>query len=197
MARLEDQLGKGCGKAGEGNDNADEDAEIWEATAAAHAIDLTTPQRPLFLPLKHKQSALSMSMATSTANSSSVSTTTPSSASGQLGHKWQHSTVSSRTTRPTALFAVSKLLADFTVAFRHATSPVKDFSPDTDNSTPACKHRAMQRAEELKEDKLDDAHLIALRDIFQTDVSAADAYMRIKHNGLHKAWVASHLKDVI
>ena len=50
----------------------------------------------------------------------------------------------------------------------------------------------MERAQELETD-LDDKRLVALIGLFQTDVSAADAYLVLKRDGLRKVWVESKL----
>ena len=50
-------------------------------------------------------------------------------------------------------------------------------------SSPEQKMWAMEHAQEL-ETELDDEHLVALIGLFQTDVSAADAYLVLKHDGL-------------
>jgi len=88
-----------------------------------------------------------------------------------------------------ALFALSDQLSEFTDAFRAGT--VAETGPFV-ASSPERKMMAMKRAQELESD-LDDVWLVALIGLFQTDVSAADAYLVLKRDGLRKVWVESKL----
>ena len=129
---------------------------------------------PSLISYKRKHSAAF------SATASMVST--PSSASSYVRKK--------ATTGPLALMSISDQLSDFTDAFRAGTAA--EMQPRTVMSSPERKMRAMERAQELETD-LDDKHLVALIGLFQTDVSAADAYLVLKRDGLCKVWVESKL----
>jgi hypothetical protein len=54
------------------------------------------------------------------------------------------------------------------------------------------KTRAITSAQEL-EVELDNGRLVALIQIFQSDVNATNVYMVINRTGLHKAWIENML----
>ena len=93
-------------------------------------------------------------------------------------------------TGPVALLALTDQLSDFTDAFRAGTAA--EMQPHTVASSSEQKMRAMEQAQEL-ESELDDTRLVALLGLFQSDVSAADAYLVLKRDGLRKVWVESKL----
>jgi hypothetical protein len=89
-----------------------------------------------------------------------------------------------------ALNRLGDTLSDFTTSFR--TSVQRRDQPPVD-PTVERKNTAMERAQDLETDLSDD-QLAALLELFQSDVSTADAYMVIKREPLRKAWVQRKLK---
>jgi hypothetical protein len=59
---------------------------------------------------------------------------------------------------------------------------------------PLRKCRAIRSAQEV-EVELTNQQLIALVNLFCSDVGAADTYMELKHEGLRKAWVMDQLES--
>jgi hypothetical protein len=53
----------------------------------------------------------------------------------------------------------------------------------------------MKRAQDI-ETTLSDKHIVALIDLFQADVSVADAYLSLTHDGVCEAWVQAHTKHI-
>jgi tellurite resistance protein len=88
-----------------------------------------------------------------------------------------------------AMVGLQERMDDFTDAFRSATSGQASMAPE---SSPVRRRRAIRKAQELEND-LDDADLVVLVNLFIADVSAADGYMELQHEGLQKAWVAQRL----
>jgi hypothetical protein len=88
-----------------------------------------------------------------------------------------------------ALHGIHDRLDDFTEIFRYAMT---DSHVPQLLATPARKSKAMQRAQTL-ESTLSDEHIVKLMDLFQKDVTMADAYLSIKRHGVRKAWVNQHL----
>jgi hypothetical protein len=87
---------------------------------------------------------------------------------------------------------LSDQLSDFTDAYRAGTAA--EASPRDFASSPERKRMAMERAQELESD-LDDTRLVALIGLFRKDVSAADAYLVLKREGLRKVWVETELAN--
>lgn len=82
-------------------------------------------------------------------------------------------------------------LDDFTDVFRDVMTGKK---PGTE-STPSRKTRAMQLVQTV-ETSLSDKRIVALFDLFQKDVTMADAYLAISRDGVRKAWVEAHINHV-
>lgn len=89
---------------------------------------------------------------------------------------------------PAALLALGDQFSAFNDIYRNRSTS----RPTALELSPNRKRNAIERAEEL-ETELDDERLVQLINIFETDVSAADAYMVIKRDGLRKAWVKAKL----
>lgn len=85
--------------------------------------------------------------------------------------------------------ALNGHLEDFTHAFREATGT----SSAGEAASPTRRRQAIRSAQLLEVDLSDD-RLVALVDLFTKDVSAADAYMELKREGLRKTWVAKRLE---
>lgn len=88
-----------------------------------------------------------------------------------------------------AMYNMASELSDFNSLYHSAI-----FRPDPSQQTafpvtPMRKQSAFSRAQKL-ETYLDDDEMVTLLHIFQTDVSAADAYLAIERDSLRKAWVA-------
>ena len=94
---------------------------------------------------------------------------------------------------PTALMFLSDQLSDFTDAYRAGTAA--ETGSRNFGSSPERKTMAIERAQDLESD-LDNIHLVALIGLFQTDVSAADAYLALKRDGLRKVWVAANIAGI-
>jgi hypothetical protein len=84
---------------------------------------------------------------------------------------------------------LGETLSEFNQSFQ---APRQYLPPPPDSSVERRKI-AMERAQEL-ETYLSDDHLAALLELFQTDVSTADAYMVLKRDNLRKAWVQRKLR---
>lgn len=97
-----------------------------------------------------------------------------------------------QTSGTAALMNLSDQLSDFTDAYRAGTAA--EASPRDFASSPERKRMAMERAQELESD-LDDTRLVALIGLFRKDVSAADAYLVLKREGLRKVWVETELAN--
>jgi len=89
-----------------------------------------------------------------------------------------------------ALQGISSGLVEFNGIFRDGIESMAN--PRGIDATPKRKKAAMARAQDLEED-LEDEQMLSIIDLFQTDVSAADAYMTLKRDGLQKAWIRSKL----
>jgi hypothetical protein len=101
------------------------------------------------------------------------------------------SSVSKRPRVGHALNGMNDKLDDFTDVFREAMSGKKTGV----DSTPSRKTRAMQRAQAV-EITLSDKRIVALIDLFQKDVTVADAYLAITRDGVRKKWVEARTCDV-
>jgi hypothetical protein len=67
---------------------------------------------------------------------------------------------------------------------------------DRADTSPERRSKAMDLLQE-KETYLDDNRIVALVDLFQTDTGAADAYLALKRDNLHKLWIERQLtKDL-
>jgi hypothetical protein len=60
--------------------------------------------------------------------------------------------------------------------------------------SPLCKRRAIRSAQEV-EVELTNRQLVALVNLFCSDIGAADTYMELKREGLRKAWVMDQLES--
>ena len=58
--------------------------------------------------------------------------------------------------------------------------------------TPQWNAKAMQQAQELKT-MLSDQRMVRLIDFFCADITMADTYLSLKHEGVWKEWVKSHV----
>ena len=85
------------------------------------------------------------------------------------------------------------LFRDFLQANSTSPSGSQSGTPSLPPSTPQRKQLAMRRAQEL-EYELDDEGMVSLLELFETDASAADAYLVIERPALRKAWVARKLR---
>ena len=94
-----------------------------------------------------------------------------------------------RTSTGAALEGLGDRLTEFNETFRANNEPRHGAGIE---STPARKHTTICRAQELETD-LAIEHVVALIHIFEGDVSAADAYVVLKHEELQKLWVCSKL----
>ncbi|KDR83281.1 hypothetical protein GALMADRAFT_152202 [Galerina marginata CBS 339.88] len=63
-------------------------------------------------------------------------------------------------------------------------------------SSPARKTEAMERVQRL-ETALSDRCIVALIDLFQADVSAADAYLALTREGVRKVWVEDRIRHLL
>ncbi|KAF8957189.1 hypothetical protein BDZ97DRAFT_1763145 [Flammula alnicola] len=90
-----------------------------------------------------------------------------------------------------ALHGINERLDDFTDIFREAISGKKSGVL----ATPSRKSQAMQRAQKL-ETALSDRCIVGLIDLFQADVSMADAYLSLTREGVRNQWVAKHIKHI-
>ena len=91
-----------------------------------------------------------------------------------------------------ALNGIKESLDVFNNTIKHGLAQPEHERADT---SPERRSKAMDRVQEL-EAELDDARLVALIDLFQTNTSAADAYMTLKREALRKVWVQRRLKDL-
>lgn len=82
-------------------------------------------------------------------------------------------------------------LDEFTDVFREAFAVKGSRLP----STPQRKAKAMQRAQEL-ETTLSDRRLVALIDLFRSDITMADTYLSLKRDSIRKEWVHCHVKHL-
>jgi len=89
--------------------------------------------------------------------------------------------------------SISDQLSDFTDAYCAGTAI--EMGPCVIATSPERKTMAMEHAQELEND-LDDARLVALIGLFQIDVSAADAYLVLKRDSIHKVWVKTKLASI-
>ena len=64
------------------------------------------------------------------------------------------------------------------------------------DSAPSQKTRAMQRAQVI-ETTLSDKRIVLLIDLFQNDVTVADAYLAITRDGVRKKWVEARTCDIM
>jgi hypothetical protein len=104
---------------------------------------------------------------------------------------WGSDSHERRPSGATALYGMNNRLDDFTDAFREAFSGGKTGV----DATPSRKMRAMKRAQDL-ETTLSDKRIVALIDLFQADVSVADAYLSLTHDGVREAWVQARTKHI-
>lgn len=88
----------------------------------------------------------------------------------------------------TQLLNLNGILGDFMAAETNTPGSSSKAIPPT----PQRKQRAMKRAEKL-EIHLPIPKLVALLNLFQKDVTAADAYLVIQGEPLRKAWVNDKL----
>jgi hypothetical protein len=77
----------------------------------------------------------------------------------------------------------------FTDAFRVATG-----TAPTNMVSPLRKRHAIRSAQEV-EVELTNQQLVALVNLFHSDIGAADTYMELKRKGLRKAWVMDQLES--
>ena len=96
-----------------------------------------------------------------------------------------------RPSKAVALHSMNDRLDDFTNAFHEAFSGKKS-GVDT---TPSQKMQAMKRAQDLKT-TLPDKCVVALIDLFQANVSVADVYLSLTHDGVREAWVHARTKHI-
>lgn len=90
-----------------------------------------------------------------------------------------------------ALNGMGSKLDDFTDMFQETMSGKKTGV----DSTPSRKTRAMQRVQVI-ETTLSDKCIVALIDLFQNDVTVADAYLAITRDGVRKKWVEAYTCDI-
>jgi len=139
--------------------------------AAQAEAEEAASEPPLVTPaitmLKRKQPA-------SSGDSSSANTKRP-----RIGH---------------ALNGMVEKLDDFTDVFREAMTGKKSNVVPVE-LTPTRKTQAMERAQTL-ETSISDKRIVCLIDLFQNDVTVADAYLVIKCEGVRKKWVEMHTKDI-
>ena len=64
------------------------------------------------------------------------------------------------------------------------------------NSTPECKARAVDLAQE-QETELDDNDMVVLLDVFCADAMAAHMYAQIIKDGVWKKWVQKQLNEAL
>ena len=62
------------------------------------------------------------------------------------------------------------------------------------DTSPECCAKAMACLQEV-EAHLDDAHMIALIDLFKADTAEADTYMSLQHEALCKKWLDEQLSE--
>jgi hypothetical protein len=186
-------------------------AAAGQTGTSADEIDLTSdspddpppPSSPL-CPLTTVSVSASASASTSTSASSKrkfsaldslgsaslKSSSTCGSGSGSLEKRL-------RLTGWAVLNGLKESLDDFTTVFRaglmQTAGPVTRDCADTSLEH---KRKAMDRLQECETD-LDDDRLIALIDLFKTDVNAVDAYVVLKRESTRKAWVRKQLREVL
>jgi hypothetical protein len=88
------------------------------------------------------------------------------------------------------MVALGGHINSFTNAFHVATGT----APTNMEVSPLHKCRAIQSAQEV-EVELTNQQLIALVNLFCSDVGVADTYMELKCEGLRKAWVMDQLES--
>jgi hypothetical protein len=174
--------------AGQPSQPKSESCVFWSPSPPPKAHSESQSPTPLsfggFAPShKRKHAALSAPSAVSTPS-------TPSTSFGPKHSKQARKEI----TGSAALQGLTAELSAFGQIFLEGTSsarlPLPSLAP-----SPSRKTKAIQRAQELEEE-LDDDRLAALIRVFQADVSAADAYLVIKRDGLRKAWIASTLRGI-
>ncbi|KDR83289.1 hypothetical protein GALMADRAFT_263621 [Galerina marginata CBS 339.88] len=69
-------------------------------------------------------------------------------------------------------------------------------SPKTETTVRKSKTEAMERLQRL-ETGLSDRCIVALIDLFQEDVSAADAYLALTREGVRKQWIADRVRHIM
>jgi hypothetical protein len=84
-----------------------------------------------------------------------------------------------------ALNSIKESLNTFNTTIEHK---LRGTDRDRINTLPENQTKAMALLQE-KETYLDDNHIIALFDLFQTNTVAADTYLALKHDNLHKLWI--------
>jgi hypothetical protein len=132
---------------------------------------------------KRKYSALGTPLSEDSFSRPASASATPSSFSFSSASK------RGRMSGAVALNRLGDTLSDFNQAFHTPRPP----PPPSVDSAIERKRLAMERAQEL-ETELSDDHLAALLELFQSDVSTADAYMVLKRDNLRKAWVRRKLE---
>jgi hypothetical protein len=88
------------------------------------------------------------------------------------------------------MVALGGHIDSFTDAFRVATGT----APTNMEVSPLRKRCAIRSAQEV-EVELTNRQLVALVNLFRSDVGAADTYMELKREGLRKAWVMDQLES--
>ena len=91
-----------------------------------------------------------------------------------------------------ALHVIAEEFLDFNDSFWSATTGLSQHS--NVEATPVWKHKAIVYAQDVEMD-LSDNQLVSLIGIFESNVSAADSYLALKHNTLQKAWVSNKLSS--
>jgi hypothetical protein len=177
--------GSGSGGVEDGKDGEDENENETRETQPKDSepvIDplLYTPSVPPLSAAKRRFSALDLDLASGTTSSAS----TP----GPAAKRRHLSTVA--VAPDPGVAALNARLEDFTDAFREATGTS---AAVTEAASPTRRRLAIRSAQVLEVD-LSDEQLVALVDLFTKDVSAADAYMELKRDGLRRAWVAKRLE---